>query len=633
MAATTPKPSIVQFGVLELDLKAGELRKRGVKVKLQDQPFQVLAILIEHAGEVVTKEELRKRIWPSDTFVDFDHGLHSAITRLREALGDSAENPRFIETRPRRGYRFIAPIKEPEEAAESGRQATNSRVSAEHLRKSAVSLVIGLLTGTTLLALVLGFDVAGVRRWLRSLSNPTIHSLAVLPLQNLSGDPAQDYFADGMTDALISNLSQISALQVISRTSVMHYKGTKASLPQIAHELNVGGIVEGSVERSGNRIRVTAQLIHAATDQLLWSETYERELGDVLKLQGEVAQAIAQQVRVQLTSQQLAHVTSAPRMNPEAYEVYLRGRYFWNQRTEAGLWKSVELFQQAIAIDPNSALPYAGLADAYLVLDALTVEAAPPTEITPKALATVEKALALDDSVAEAHTVMAGLKHGNWDWDGAEAEYRRAIDLNPNYAHAHQWYSQLLCQRGRFEAGLSEANRAHILDPLNLVYGIDIGYRLYWARRYSEAIPPIRKTLELSPDFRVAHRFLGQVYEQSGMQASALEELQRAAELSNHNPIDLAALGHAYAVSGQSLKAGQILRELKQLSGKRYVSGYDFALIYAGMGEKDKALESLQRAFQEHSTWMLHLKVDPRLDSLRPDPGFQDLLQRVGLAP
>ena len=628
MAAITPKPSVVQFGVLELDLKARELRKRGVKVKLQEQPFQVLSVLIEHAGQVVTKEELRQRIWPSDTFVDFDHGMHSAITRLREALGDSTESPRFIETLPRRGYRFIASVKEIGTRMEPKEPLPGA--FGNRLRRWAAIVVLGLLVGTSLLGILLEFDVGGARRWLRRQSNPKIQSLAVLPLQNLSGDPAQDYFADGMTDALITDLSQISTLHVISRTSAMHYKGTKESLPQIAGALNVDGIVEGSVARSGNRVRITAQLIHAATDQHLWAETYERDVGDVLRLQGEVAQDIAQQLRAKLTSQQQVRVNSAPRVNPDAYETYLRGRYFWNQRTEGGLWKSIELFQQAISMDPNSALPYTGLADAYLVLDGWTVEAAPAKEITPKAQAAVQRALELDPTLAEAHTALAGLKHGNWDWEGAEAEYRRAIELNPNYSHAHQWYGQLLCERGKFDACLAEAEHAYRLDPLNLLYGADIGNRLYWARRYDEAVAAVKKTLELDPNFPVAHRFLGQVYEQKGMFAPAIAELRRSAELSN--PIDLAALGHAYALYGQREKASEVLRDLRQVASKRYVSGYDLAIVYVGLGENDKALQSLEAAYQEHSSWMLHLKVDPRLDPLRGDPRFQVLLQRVGLA-
>jgi len=631
--ATKPPQSGFQFGVFEVDLKSGEVRKHGLRVRLQEQPFQVLGLLLERAGEVVTKEEFQQRIWPADTFVDFDHGLHSAITRLREALGDSSESPRYIETLARRGYRFVAPVQAinaaeceaPEERHVSGR--------ANHLKRIAGSVLAGLLGGALLLAVFLIFNLGGMRRWLLRESNPAIRSLAVLPLENLSGDPGQEYFADGMTDALITDLSEISAFRVISRTSSMHYKGTKKTLPEIARELGVDGVVEGSVTRIGNRVRITAQLVQASSDRHLWAQTYEREFSNVLKLQNELAQDIAGQVRIKLTPQQLAQLASAGKINPEAYEAYLRGRYFWNQRTEAGLWKSVELFQDAINIDPNSALPYAGLADAYGVLESWTVEAAPPLKITPKLKAAVEKAVQLDPTLAEARTVLAGLKHSDWDWKGAEAEYRRAIELNPNYAHAHHWYSQLLCELGRFDDGVREADRAHALDPLNLMYGIDVGMRLYWARRYKDAISPIERTLELDSNFRVGHRFLGQVYEQNGMFDEAIREFRRAADLSNNNPIDLGALGHAYAVSGQRKHALQILDQLRQLSVRRYVSSYESALVYAGLGERERSLGWLDRAFEEHSAWMLHLKVDPRLDPLRGEARFQALMRRVGLSP
>jgi TolB-like protein/DNA-binding winged helix-turn-helix (wHTH) protein len=633
MAAINPPISAFQFGVFELDLRAGELRKQGVRVKLQEQPFQVLATLLERAGEVVTKEELQERIWPADTFVDFDHGLHSAITRLREALGDSSESPRFIETLPRRGYRFVSPVKVLGKA-EGLAVAEERRFpnSGDRLTRIGGSVLAGLLGGALLLGIVLSTNLGGTRRWLLRESNPAIRSLAVLPLENLSGDPGQEYFADGMTDALITDLSKISALRVISRTSSMQYKGTKKSLPKIAQELNVDAVVEGSVMRSGNRVRITAQLRHAATDQNLWAETYERDLGDALKLQSEVTRAIAQQVRIELTPQQKAGLSSARGVNPAAYEAYLRGRYFWNQRTEMGLWKSVELFQHAIELDPNSALSHAGLADAYAVLGSWTLEAVAPTQVLPQIKAATERALQLDPSLAEAHTVLAGVKHAEWDWNGAGIEYLHAIELNPNYAHAHHWYSQYLCELGRFDEGVAEADRAHALDPLNLMLGIDVGMRLYWARRYGEAIDPIQKTLELDSNFRVAHRFLGQVYEQNEMYEKAIAELERAAELSDNNPIDLGALGHVFAVSGQRQKAVQEIEELHKLSSKRYVSGYEFALIYAGLGEQDKALRWLENAFHEHSAWMIHLKVDPRLDPLRSDPRFQDLLRRVGLS-
>lgn len=621
-----PAAGTKRFASFEADLKAGELRKNGIKIKLQERPFQILSLLLERPGELVSREELRQKLWSADTFVDFDHSLGTAIAKLRQAMGDSAQNPRFVETVSNRGYRFLVPV---ESALESG---DHSRPGLFSLRRISVSVGVGLLAGAVLVGVFLGFNILGVGDWLRRQSNPPIHSLAVLPLENLSGDPAQDYFADGMTEALITDLSKISALRVISRTSAMHYKGTKKSLPQIGRELSVDGVVEGSVTRSGNRVRITAQLLQASTDQHLWAETYERDMSDVLKLQGEMAKTIAQQVRIRLTPQQQSQLSTSAAVNPQAYEAYLRGRYLWNQRTEAGLWKSVEVFQNAINLDPNSALPYAGLADAYLVLDGWTVEAAPPTEINPKAKAAIDKAVQLDATLAEAQTVLAGLKHGEWDWKGAEVEYRRAIQLNPNYAHAHHWYSQLLCELGRFDEGVAEADRAHALDPLNLMYGIDVGMRLYWARRYREAISPIQRTLELDSNFRVGHRFLGQVYEQNGMFGEAITEFRRAAELSNSNPIDLGALGHAYAVSGERKQALQMLEELRQLSATRYVSSYQLALIYAGLGERERALQWLDKAFEEHSGWMLHLKVDPRLDPLRGEARFQALMRGVGLS-
>lgn len=620
-----PAPQTVRFAVFEADLKTGELRKNGIKIKLQEKPFQILSLLVEHRGELVTREELREKLWSADTFVDFDHSLGTAIAKLRQALGDSAQNPRFVETVSNRGYRFLVPV----ETVLPRRDESFPRVSL--LRRISASAGAGLLLGVLLIGAFLRFNIRGAADWLRRQSNPPIQSLVVLPLENLSGDPAEDYFADGMTDALITDLSRIGALRVISRTSSMHYKGARKSLPQIARELNVDGVVEGTVTRSGNRVRITAQLLHAGTDQHLWAETYERDLSDVLKLQGEMARTIAQQVRIRLTPQQQSQLSTAA-VNPQAYEVYLRGRYFWNQRTEAGLWKSVEMFQNAISLDPNSALPYAGVADAYLVLGSWAFEAVPPSEMIPKTLAAAQRAVQLDPALAEAHTVLAGFKHGfEWDFQGAELEYQRAIELNPSYAHAHQWYGQLLCELGRFDECRTEAYRAHFFDPLNLVMPKDAWS--YWQRRYKDAIASIQETLELDPNFRLAHRELGQIYEQQEMYEAAIQELQRAVELSGSHPLDLSALGHAYAVSGQHDKARHAVQKLQDLSSKRYVSGFDFALVYAGLGEKDRAMSWLDKAFQERSTWMLHLKVDPRLDPLRSDPRFQDLLRRVGLSP
>jgi len=386
------------------------------------------------------------------------------------------------------------------------------------------------------------------------------------------------------------------------------------------------------VQRSGDKVEITVQLIQAPTDRHLLAKSYERGLRDVLALQRDIARAITDEIKAKLTPGERATLASSHPVNPEAYEAYLEGRYFWNKRTENAVRTAAEYFQRAVDKDPTYARAYAGLADAYSVLGSWSLDALPPSEVLPKARAAVTKALQLDDSIAEAHTALAGIKSSyDWDWQGASIEFRRAIELNPSYATSHQWYSQYLTQLGRFDEGIAEAAKAHSIDPLSLIVGAEIGCRLYWARRYDDAIEPIQKALELDPNFPVAHRYLGQVYEQKGMYKEAVAEFARAVALSESNPISLAALGHAYAVSGQRSKAIMVLKQLKELSKRRYVSSYDMALIYAGLGETDQAQEWLERAYRDRSPWMVHLKVDPRLDPLRSDPRFQDLIRRVGL--
>jgi TolB-like protein/DNA-binding winged helix-turn-helix (wHTH) protein len=627
MGATKPTASAFQFGVFELDLKAGELRKQGVKVKLQEQPFQVLATLLEHAGEVVTKDDLQQRIWAADTFVDFDHGLHSAITRLREALGDSSESPRFIETLARRGYRFVAPVKLIGSATESGVAGGKDR-----LWTFGGSVLAGLLGGALLLGAVLTLNLGGARRWLWRESNPAIRSLAVLPLENLSGDPAQDYFADGMTDALIADLSKISALRVISRTSAMQYKGTKKRLPQIARELNVDGVVEGSVMRSGNRVRITAQLLQAGTDQHLWAETYERDLGDVLKLQGEVAQTIAQQIRIQLTPQQKAQFGSALGVSPEAYEAYLRGRYFWNQRTEEGLGKSVGLFRHAIDIDPNFPLPYAGLADSYLLLGDFGFLA--PDEAYPKAKAEALKALRLDDHLAEGHAALAmvALEY-DWDWVNAEREFRFAIEANPNYATGHQWYAEYLTTLGRSEEAINQVNLSQELDPVSLPIIASGGLWLYYAQRYDAAIEQSRKAIEMNRNFWMPHWVLGRVYNRQRLYEKAISELQIASTLPGPHTFVLSELGYAYARSGRTAEARKIVQTLKKEARPHHYPGLELARIYVGLGEQDQALTTLEKGCDQRSMYLIWLRVEPTLQVLHTDPRFQDLLSRVGLSP
>jgi len=629
MAASKTTPKAVQLGVLELDLKAGELRKHGIRVKLQEQPFQVLRVLIEHPGQVVTKEELQERIWPSDTFVDFDHGLHSAITRLREALGDSAESPRFIETLPRRGYRFIAPVQQIEERIETETEpAKSAQPEVARVRKLAVIILSGLLAGVALLAVVLGFDIGGAGRWLHRESNPKIHSLAVLPLQNLSADPAQDYFADGMTDTLIANLSRVNSFRVISRTSAMHYKGSHKTLPEIARELNVDAVIEGSVMRSGQRVRITAQLVDARTDQHLWAQSYERDLEDVLVLQSEISHDIAEEINSELRGNSAGtRVVSARAVNPDAYLAYLRGRYYWNKRSPESLQDAIGYLKQSVQIDPSFAQGFSGLADAYSSL--CLIADVRPREIFPLAKEAALRAVQLDDGLAEAHASLGYVKLWfDWDWVGAEAEFKRALDLNPDYATAHQWYAEYLRLMGRLEESVAEGKKALELDPLSLIINMELGLPFYVAHRYREATGYFQKALEMDPNFGLAHCVLGWTYEEEGKYPQAISELRRALELDNSPPV-LASLGHAYAASGQHAEARAMLQQLRRRAQRGYVGPNFFAIVYSGLHENEKALASLEQAYAERHWSLVWLRTARFFDPLRSDPRYADLSKRM----
>jgi serine/threonine protein kinase/Tfp pilus assembly protein PilF len=467
----------------------------------------------------------------------------------------------------------------------------------------------------------------------RGPSAKRIQVLAVLPLENLSRDPSQDYFADGMTEVLIANLARIGALKVISRTSVMRYKGARKGLPEIAQELKADAVIEGSVLQSGNRVRITAQLIHAATDQHLWAESYERDLRDVLALQSEVAQAIAREVEVKVTPQERARLATTRTVNFEAYQLYLKGRYFWNKRTEQNLRKSIEYFHQAIDLDPSYALAYSGLADCYSLLGWDLFGALPPREALPIAKAAALKALEIDDTLADAHNSLAWIQFAfDWNWPGAEYGFKRALELNPGHATAHHWYAEYLLAMGRQEEAIAEIKQAQELDPLSLIISSVVGWVFYYARQYDQAIAQCLKTLEMAPDFSIGHWILGRVYEQQSQFEKALAELEKAVALSGSNPFVLGSLGHAYAVSGNTGEARKVLEELMETSTRRYVSPYSIATIYAGCGEKDLAFRWLERAYEERSGWLAWLKPEPVSDPLREDPRFGDLLRRIGVA-
>ncbi len=495
-------------------------------------------------------------------------------------------------------------------------------------RRWAIAMTGGLVT---LLALVVGLNVGRLRDRLRGgAETQRIESLAVLPLENLSGDATQDYFADGMTEELITNLAKIRPLRVISRTSVMRYKGTKKSLPEIARELNVEGVIEGSVERSGDRVRITAQLIHASTDTHLWAESYERDLRDVLALQDEVASAIADEVKIKLTPQERARLTTSRPVNPEAFEAYLKGRYYWSKRTGEGEQKGLEYFQQAIALDPDYALAYAGVADSYIVLGAHGH--LPAKEAFPKARTAAMRALELDEALAEAHTSLGTIKtFYDWDWPGSEREFKRALDLNPNYATAHHWYSHYLAAAGKLDEAVTQIKRARELDPFGVTVNIWLANTLYYSHQYDRAIEQYRRTLELYPEWGDLHGSIGDCYAQKRMFAEAIAEWQKALTLAGDAQL-AANLEHAYVSSGYTGYLQKRLEVLKASAQTKPVSPLDFAYTYALLGDKDHVLEWLEKAYEERDPW-LYVKGEPRLDNLRSDPRFKDLVQRLGLPP
>src|SRR5579864_902459 len=505
-------------------------------------------------------------------------------------------------------------------------------VAARPARQSPVvnATVISLIV---LVAVLLGLNIGGLRRRLfRQPNAATIRSLAVLPLENLSHDPEQEYFAEGLTEALTTEMAQIGALRVISRTSAMQYKTANKPLPQIARELNVDAIMEGSVLRSGSKVRVTAQLIQASPEQHLWAKSYESDLRDVLGLHSHVALTVANEIRVKLTEEEASRLRKPPRpVDPGAHDAYLRGRYYRNSGAPQDLSKARDYFQQAIEKDPVYAPAYAALADYYSVLPFYT--SALPGEVFPKAKAAVSKALELDDSLAEAHASLAYiLTYCDWNWTDAEREFQRALALNANDATVRHRYSRYLSSLGRIDDALSEIRKAQELDPLSPVIKANVGVIYYFGRQYDLAIQQLHEVSEEQPDFSVAHWGMGLAYEQKGMPAEAIAELEKADALSKDGSVNtLASLGHAYAIAGQQSKAKQILSELNTRSKQKPISSYQFALIFTGLGEKDRAFDALEKAFRERSTLLTYLKMDDRFDPLRPDPRFADLLRRIGL--
>lgn len=611
MPSTGPASQALRFGDFELDLRSGELRNNGHTTRLPEQLFRLLVLLLERRGEVVTREEIRQSLWAADTFVDFDTGLNNAISKLREVLGDSAGNPKFIETLPRRGYRLVA-LTEPIEESDIPRSLGRTWMWASAL------------------ALVIVIAIVGERTWRGSkqssaIAPPRIESIAVLPLENLSGDPAQDYFADGMTDVLTTDLAQIQGLRVVSRTSVMPYKNAGRRLPDIARELNVDGIIEGTVMRSGSRVRITAQLIHAATDRHLWAKSYERDVADILPLQGELAQAIADAVEVKIAPQVRARLRSAPQLNPDAYEAFFRGLVALSQVKGELIPGAIRNFERAVSIQPDFALAHVMLARSHYQY--AFFGPFPPREFMPKAEAEARRALKADPAIPDAHTTLANILYRyHWDWTNAEAEFRRALELSPNDIWARTTYAEFLSAIGRSDEAVAQKEIASALYPKGNPAN---QHELSGAPRdFDRVIAIHRKNLQRNPTTR-AYFQLGSALVMAGQLNEGIKALE--ASQPERNARYLAYLGYAYAAAGNGKRAREILEDLIVRSGKQYVSSFAIALVHVGLGEQQAAIDRLERAYQDHAFELAHLNLTPAFNPLRADPRFQNLLRKLGL--
>ena len=647
MSESAHAPKVVRFGVFDVDMQAGELRKTGLRVKLQQQPFQVLVVLLERPGEVVTREELRQRLWPADTFVDFDLSLNSALKKLRYALGDVADSPTFIETIPRRGYRFIAAVRPvtPDSANSSGlfqvettttEEEASRRISAPipaSARKWSWRLAakLSLLAVAMAAAMLVAWRLAWrTRSSANTNSQANIQSLAVLPLENLSGDPSQDYFADGMTDELITSLGQISSLRVISRTSVMQYRDVHKPLPQIARELNVDAIVEGTVVRSGGQVRIAAQLIQASADKHLWAQSYQSDLKDVLGLQHEIASAIAKQIRMTLTPNEQIRVGVERPLNPEAYESYLRGEYFLNRFTPDSVRKAVDYFQQAIDKDPNYAPAYSKLAGCYQILGNMGTIS--KKVAFPKAELFVAKALELDPQFAPAHAIQGWtLLQYELDFTTAGAKFKRAVELNPNAVEGHEGLGDYYATIGRLQESVQEVERARELDPLATIVNFDLCGMLFFARRFDEALAQCNANLDLDPKSVRSLWLIGGIYAAKGMNSEAVSAFLQAMQLGGAPPGMIAAAKTGARDSGLKGFWKALTPFLPENVFNGNLEPFDAAVSYAYAGDTDMALRSLEKAVEARCYGITYLGVNPIFDELRSDPRFVSLLRRIGL--
>lgn len=577
----------LRFADFDVDLRAGELRRGSARIRLQEQPFQVLRLLLEHPGEVVTREELHQCLWHSDTFVDFDNSLNTAISKIREALGDSAEDPHFVETLPRRGYRFIAPV--------SGPGVQKDRTSKARSR--------------------------------------TIDSLAVLPLVNQTGLEETEYFSDGLTEMIIGSLSQLPRMRVMARNTVFRYKGKEIDPQTAGRELNVRAVLAGRVLKRGDLVSLGVELVDVEDGAQLWSASYNRGLADIFAMQDQIATEISDKLRVRLTADQRKRLTKRHTQNTEAYQLYLKGRFYLARRTEESFKKSLEYFQQAVEHDPDYALAYAGMADAYLIGQYYSV--IPPAVALPKARAAVAKAVELDESLAEVHTTLGSIRSlQDWDAEAGEKEFRRAIELNPNYSTAFSWYGiNHLLPLGRFGEAEAAFQRALEVDPFSLITNTHLGLLFTFVGKYEAAAEQIRETLEMDPNFAEAHYCFAILCGRSGKLEEAIGHVQQGITLSKGDVRMRCSLAFLKAVSGRKEEALAQLKELLTLAESRYISPYFLSGVYLGLGDFDTTFDLLEKAFQERTPHLRFLNINPNFNVLRPDTRFQNLLRGMHLVP
>ena len=671
---------IYEFGPFRVDVLRRLLLREGKQVRLPAKAFEILLVLLEGKGRLIEKDELMRKVW-HDAVVE-ENNLTVNISALRKSLTESPGEHRYVVTVPGRGYQFVADVRQHggERARESEQEAlanqgvaeisakrvgwdgeakplsqnsswglesvpaqfaaaqrngaashTHTLLIAEYFEgeikrhKQGVLLLLAALLATTIIVSYLAYS-----NYLATGSKTRITSIAVLPFANKTGDPNAEYLSDGISESLINSLSQWPGVKVIARSSAFKYKGTEVDLKEVANALGVEAILTGRVTQRGENLSISVELVNASDKTQMWGEQYDRNMSDLLAIQREIASEIVEKLKLKVSGAEKGLAKHYTESN-EAYQLYLKGRFYWNKRTAEGLKKSIEYFNQATDKDPRFALAYAGLADSYVV----PANQLPPREAMPKAKAAAIRALELDETLAEAHVSLGRVfAVYDWDWTSAEKEYKRAIELNPRYAIAHQWYGGYLAVMGRTSEAIAEKKRAVELEPLSLIINFELGLAFYYSRDYDRAIEQFQKTLELDQNFPPPHNFLPAAYEQKGMYSEAIAEFKKEIPLTagSESSLSKAGLGHVYGVSGKKNEARTLLDELKQLSAQEFVPATSVALIYEGLGEKDQAFAWLDKGYEQRAFQLQWIKIEPRWDSLRSDPRYADLIRRVGLS-